>query len=90
MVSKSSFLKICLFPQSDADRTKDEKWLVVIGICTHFGCIPITMAGDYEAFFCPCHGSHYDMAGRIRVGPAARNLDLPKYQFIDDKTLLLG
>jgi len=72
-----------------------EQWLVVIGTCTHLGCVPVgTKSGDdkgeYGGWYCPCHGSHYDTAGRIRKGPAPRNLDLPKYVFTNDTTILIG
>jgi ubiquinol-cytochrome c reductase iron-sulfur subunit len=63
-------------PQADADRVKKPEWLVVIGICTHLGCVPIANAGDYGGWFCPCHGSHYDVSGRIRKGPAPENCTL--------------
>lgn len=62
------------------DRTKDPKWLVLLGICTHLGCVPISHAGEYGGYFCPCHGSHYDLSGRIRKGPAPYNLDVPPYK----------
>ena len=78
---------------SDANRAMDEagEWLVMIGVCTHLGCVPIgDGAGDFGGWFCPCHGSHYDTAGRIRKGPAPRNLDIPLVQFTDDTTILLG
>ena len=67
-----------------------EQWIVMVGVCTHFGCIPIGEAGDFGGWFCPCHGSHYDTAGRIRKGPAPRNLDVPAYSFIDDTTIRIG
>ncbi|MBK6466288.1 MAG: ubiquinol-cytochrome c reductase iron-sulfur subunit [Rhodobacter sp.] len=78
---------------SDANRSLDEagEWLVMIGVCTHLGCVPIgNGAGDFGGWFCPCHGSHYDTSGRIRKGPAPRNLDVPVAQFTDDSTILLG
>jgi ubiquinol-cytochrome c reductase iron-sulfur subunit len=78
---------------SDANRTLDEagEWLVMIGVCTHLGCVPIgNGAGEFGGWFCPCHGSHYDTAGRIRKGPAPRNLDIPVAQFTDESTILLG
>lgn len=78
---------------SDANRAMDEagEWLVMIGVCTHLGCVPIgDGAGDFGGWFCPCHGSHYDTAGRIRKGPAPRNLDIPLVQFTDETTILLG
>jgi ubiquinol-cytochrome c reductase iron-sulfur subunit len=66
-------------PQTDAERVKDPKWLIVLGVCTHLGCVPISGAGEYGGWFCPCHGSHYDTSGRIRKGPAPLNLELPPY-----------
>ncbi len=82
---------------TDANRVKKDKanWLVLVGICTHLGCIPKgqTMAdakGDYGGWFCPCHGSHYDTSGRIRRGPAPRNLDVPVYEFVSDTKIKIG
>jgi ubiquinol-cytochrome c reductase iron-sulfur subunit len=78
---------------SDQNRTMDEagEWLVMIGVCTHLGCVPLgNGAGDFGGWFCPCHGSHYDTAGRIRKGPAPENLWLPVAEFIDDTTIQLG
>ena len=77
-------------PQTDGDRAPDKEWLVVMGICTHLGCVPIANAGDYGGWFCPCHGSHYDVSGRIRKGPAPLNLEIPPYKFIEDDKLLVG
>jgi ubiquinol-cytochrome c reductase iron-sulfur subunit len=80
-------------PATDENRTLDEagEWLVMIGVCTHLGCVPIgNNAGDFDGWFCPCHGSHYDTAGRIRKGPAPRNLDIPLAVFADDTTIKLG
>jgi ubiquinol-cytochrome c reductase iron-sulfur subunit len=79
-------------PQTDQERTKPghESWLVVIGICTHLGCIPISNQGDYGGWFCPCHGSHYDDSGRIRRGPAPANLAIPPYQFVSDTKIQIG
>jgi len=77
-------------PQTDADRVKKPEWLVMLGICTHLGCVPIGEAGDFGGWFCPCHGSHYDISGRIRRGPAPLNLEIPTYDFTDDETLLVG
>ncbi|TMW55611.1 hypothetical protein Poli38472_010493 [Pythium oligandrum] len=77
-------------PEADADRVKDPKWLVVLGVCTHLGCVPTSNAGEYGGWFCPCHGSHYDLSGRIRKGPAPLNLEIPPYQFIEDNKILLG
>jgi len=76
--------------QADADRVKVEKWIVVIGVCTHLGCVPINAAGDWGGWFCPCHGSHYDTSGRIRKGPAPLNLEVPQYKFLTDTKVLLG
>ncbi|KAI9277827.1 cytochrome b-c1 complex subunit Rieske [Sporodiniella umbellata] len=68
-------------PQQDAERVKDPKWLVMLGVCTHLGCVPIGEAGDFGGWYCPCHGSHYDISGRIRRGPAPLNLEIPgKYR----------
>ena len=79
-------------PQTDADRIKagHQQYLVLIGNCTHLGCIPTFGAGDFGGWFCPCHGSHYDTAGRIRKGPAPRNLNVPVAAFEDESTIKLG
>lgn len=77
-------------PQNDSDRVVKPEWLVMLGICTHLGCVPIGEAGDFGGWFCPCHGSHYDISGRIRKGPAPLNLEVPQYDFTDDETLLVG
>ena len=84
-------------PATDANRTVEgqEKWLVMVGICTHLGCIPKGQAladskGDFGGWFCPCHGSHYDTSGRIRKGPAPRNFDVPPYKFVSDTKILIG
>ncbi|KAK4689216.1 ubiquinol-cytochrome c reductase iron-sulfur subunit, partial [Tremellales sp. Uapishka_1] len=71
-------------PQADGDRVQRPEWLVMLGVCTHLGCVPIGEAGDYGGWFCPCHGSHYDISGRIRRGPAPLNLEIPQYSFNDD------
>ena len=76
-------------PQTDAERTQQAKWLIALGVCTHLGCVPLSGAGDYNGWFCPCHGSHYDTSGRIRKGPAPLNLEVPDYKFIEDDTKLL-
>ncbi|KAG4304025.1 hypothetical protein PORY_002548 [Pneumocystis oryctolagi] len=76
-------------PQSDDDRTKRPEWLVMIGVCTHLGCVPIGEAGDYHGWFCPCHGSHYDISGRIRKGPAPLNLEIPEYDFLGEDKLVI-
>jgi len=75
-------------PETDADRAADPEWLVVLGICTHLGCVPISNAGDYGGWFCPCHGSHYDGSGRIRKGPAPLNLEVPPYKLADGKLII--
>jgi ubiquinol-cytochrome c reductase iron-sulfur subunit len=78
---------------SDVNRTMDEagEWLVMIGVCTHLGCVPIgNNSGDFDGWFCPCHGSHYDTAGRIRKGPAPQNLHIPVAEFTDATTIKLG
>lgn len=73
------------------DGTDTGEWLVMIGVCTHLGCVPIgNGSGEFGGWFCPCHGSHYDTAGRIRKGPAPRNLDIPVAAFINDTTIKLG
>ena len=80
-------------PALDQNRTMDEagEWLVMIGVCTHLGCVPIGgETGDFGGWFCPCHGSHYDTSGRIRKGPAPRNLDIPLASWVDDTTIKLG
>eukprot|EP00188_Purpureofilum_apyrenoidigerum_P000822 Plantae.Rhodophyta-Purpureofilum_apyrenoidigerum.ctg14070.p1 GENE.Plantae.Rhodophyta-Purpureofilum_apyrenoidigerum.ctg14070~~Plantae.Rhodophyta-Purpureofilum_apyrenoidigerum.ctg14070.p1 ORF type:complete len:251 (+),score=38.82 Plantae.Rhodophyta-Purpureofilum_apyrenoidigerum.ctg14070:121-873(+) len=78
-------------PEADAVRCQDPKWMIVLGVCTHLGCVPVADAGDYGGWFCPCHGSHYDVSGRIRKGPAPTNLEIPPYSFIEDgNKLLLG
>ena len=84
-------------PQTLAERTKEghQNWLVTMGVCTHLGCVPLGAAegenkGEFGGYFCPCHGSHYDTAGRIRKGPAPTNLEVPTYEFTSDTNLLIG
>ena len=77
-------------PQEDKDRVKKPEWLVMLGVCTHLGCVPLGNKGDYKGWFCPCHGSHYDTSGRIRKGPAPTNLEIPKYEFVDNNTIKIG
>jgi ubiquinol-cytochrome c reductase iron-sulfur subunit len=79
-------------PATDEERTKEghQPFLVMVGICTHLGCVPLGQQGDYDGWFCPCHGSHYDTAGRIRKGPAPRNLEIPPYEFISDTRVRIG
>jgi ubiquinol-cytochrome c reductase iron-sulfur subunit len=76
-------------PQSDDVRVKNPEWLILVGVCTHLGCVPLPNAGDYGGYFCPCHGSHYDVSGRIRKGPAPYNLEVPEYNFIEDGNKVL-
>lgn len=77
-------------PEHDNDRVQNPKFLVVLGVCTHLGCVPISDAGEYGGYYCPCHGSHYDASGRIRKGPAPLNLEVPAYTFTSDDTLVVG
>eukprot|EP00884_Botryococcus_braunii_P007365 jgi/Botrbrau1/1662/Bobra.116_2s0006.1 len=77
-------------PQTDEERVQQPEWLVVVGVCTHLGCVPLPNAGDYGGWFCPCHGSHYDTSGRIRKGPAPLNLEVPEYKFLEEAKLLVG
>lgn len=75
-------------PEEDSARVKDPKWLIIIGVCTHLGCVPIANAGDFGGYYCPCHGSHYDASGRIRKGPAPQNLEVPPYEFLDNMVVV--
>jgi ubiquinol-cytochrome c reductase iron-sulfur subunit len=84
-------------PQPDQARVKEghDQWLVVIGVCTHLGCVPLGQRsgdpkGDFDGWFCPCHGSHYDTSGRIRRGPAPLNLEVPPYEFLSDTSIRIG
>jgi ubiquinol-cytochrome c reductase iron-sulfur subunit len=84
-------------PQTLEERTKEGRtnWLVTMGVCTHLGCVPLGAAegenkGEFGGYFCPCHGSHYDTAGRIRKGPAPENLMVPDYEFTSDTTIVIG
>ena len=77
-------------PQKDEDRVKKPEWLIMTGVCTHLGCVPLGEKGDFGGWFCPCHGSHYDTSGRIRKGPAPTNLEIPKYEFVDNNTIKIG
>ena len=80
-------------PEKDQDRVLpgEDEYLVLIGVCTHLGCVPLGGdSGDYKGWFCPCHGSHYDSSGRIRKGPAPKNLVVPQYSFISDKIIKIG
>ena len=82
-------------PEDDAARAEKPEWLVLVGVCTHLGCIPLGQRsgepkGNFGGWFCPCHGSHYDTAGRIRIGPAPKNLQVPPYAYLDDTTIKIG
>ena len=77
-------------PQNDIDRVQKDEWLVMVGICTHLGCVPLGQAGDFNGWFCPCHGSHYDTSGRIRKGPAPKNLEIPSYEFVGDSRIKIA
>jgi ubiquinol-cytochrome c reductase iron-sulfur subunit len=82
-------------PEPDAKRVQRAEWLVLIGICTHLGCVPLGQRlgdphGDFGGWFCPCHGSHYDTSGRVRRGPAPKNLAVPPYRFISDAAIKIG
>ena len=77
-------------PQGDETRVTKEEWLVMVGICTHLGCVPLGQSGDFNGWFCPCHGSHYDTSGRIRKGPAPKNLEIPPYEFVGDTRIKIG
>jgi ubiquinol-cytochrome c reductase iron-sulfur subunit len=79
-------------PATDENRAAKDKpqYIVMMGVCTHLGCVPLGTSGDYDGWFCPCHGSHYDTAGRIRKGPAPENLHIPHYAFISDTQLRIG
>ena len=82
-------------PQSDQDRARNPEWLIVVGVCTHLGCIPEgskagERKGEFGGWFCPCHGSHYDTSGRIRKGPAPENLPVPEYAFLPGNKVIIG
>jgi len=82
-------------PAKDADRVKKDEWLILVGVCTHLGCVPLGQKmtdtkGEFNGWYCPCHGSHYDTSGRIRKGPAPNNLDVPPYNFLNDTTIKIG
>jgi ubiquinol-cytochrome c reductase iron-sulfur subunit len=82
-------------PEPDQARVRRDPWLVLVGVCTHLGCVPLGQRptdakGDYGGWFCPCHGSHYDTSGRIRRGPAPLNLEVPAYEFLDDTMIRIG
>ena len=88
--ARSVDLKELKHPEKDEERAKNPEWLVMLGVCTHLGCVPLGDKGDYNGWFCPCHGSHYDTSGRIRKGPAPTNLEVPKYEFVNSNTIKIG
>ena len=82
-------------PQSDADRVQNPEWLIVVGVCTHLGCIPLGQKdsdprGNWGGWYCPCHGSQYDTSGRVRRGPAPKNLVVPPYELMDGEKVIIG
>ena len=88
--ARSVKMEDLIHPEKDEDRAKNPEWLVMLGVCTHLGCVPLNDKGDYDGWFCPCHGSHYDTAGRIRKGPAPKNLPVPTAKFVEDLIIKLG
>ena len=88
--AKEVNLKDLKHPEKDEDRAKNPEWLVMLGVCTHLGCVPLGDKGEYGGWFCPCHGSHYDTSGRIRKGPAPTNMEIPKYEFVNNNTIKIG
>ena len=77
-------------PETDEERAKNPEWLVMLGVCTHLGCVPLGDKGEYGGWFCPCHGSHYDTSGRIRKVPAPTNMEVPKYEFVNANIIKIG
>lgn len=88
--SENTDLKELPDPEPDSKRVQKPQWLVVIGVCTHLGCIPTGKEGEFDGWFCPCHGSTYDVSGRIRSGPAPTNLEVPPYAFLSDTKIKIG
>ena len=88
--ARSVKMEELIHPEKDEDRAKNPEWLVMLGVCTHLGCVPLNDKGDYKGWFCPCHGSHYDTSGRIRKGPAPLNMEVPKYEFVNANTIKIG
>ena len=93
--ARSVKMEDLIHPEKDEDRAKDPEWLVMLGVCTHLGCVPLgqksgDVKGQYGGWFCPCHGSHYDHSGRIRKGPAPTNLEVPNYKFLSDSIIKIG
>lgn len=83
-------LSVLKDPETDEQRVQNPEWLIMVGICTHLGCIPLGERGEFDGWFCPCHGSHYDTSGRIRKGPAPKNLLVPEYIFDGADKVLIG
>ena len=77
-------------PEADSKRVQKPEWLVIVGVCTHLGCIPTGKEGEFNGWFCACHGSVYDVSGRIRSGPAPANLEVPQYAFLSDTKIKIG
>ncbi|MDC3401877.1 ubiquinol-cytochrome c reductase iron-sulfur subunit [Alphaproteobacteria bacterium] len=88
--AKQVIMQDLIDPEADSDRVQFDEWLIMVGICTHLGCVPLGQAGDFNGWFCPCHGSHYDTSGRIRKGPAPKNLEIPDYEFVSDSRIKIG
>ena len=91
-IAKAKDVKLEDLPhaETDEERAKNPEWLVMLGVCTHLGCVPLGDKGEYGGWFCPCHGSHYDTSGRIRKGPAPTNMEVPKYEFVNSNTIKIG
>ena len=88
--ARSVKMEDLIHPEKDEDRAKDPEWLVMLGVCTHLGGVPLNDKGDYDGWFCPCHGSHYDTSCIIRKGPAPLNMEVPKYEFVNANTIKIG
>ena len=96
-IAEDTLISDCPDPEEDnarliakPDGTVDPRYLVMIGVCTHFGCIPVGESGDFNGWYCPCHGSHYDTSGRIRKGPAPKNMAIPEYKYVSDTVIKVG
>ena len=88
--AKAVDIKHLKHPETDEERAKNPEWLVMLGVCTHLGCVPLDQKGEYNGWFCHCNGSHYDISGRIRKGPAPTNMEIPKYEFVNANTIKIG